>query len=241
MRRIIAAVTSSITRPAVKTGAVNCFLGNRFEDQGPIDHRLGARHAWSAVAFAPTRRRHVAAVVEFRRQPPRRCDGPVMAIVPHSVWLAGFTALMLAAAIVDLRRLVIPSPLSADCACCGSLNLKPAATISAALATVGCAAAVFAGGAVLFSRGLIGGGDVKLLAVASLSAGADAVPPLLVMTALIGGLRPVPADPARRADRLPAHRRRADRQPRQWRAPGAGPLRRGDRRRGAGRNPPTAF
>ena len=140
MRRIIAAVTSSITRPAVKTGAVNCFLGNRFEDQGPIDHRLGARHAWSAVAFAPTRRRHVAAVVEFRRQPPRRCDGPVMAIVPHSVWLAGFTALMLAAAIVDLRRLVIPNPLVGGLCVLWLLDLETSSpAISAALATVGSA------------------------------------------------------------------------------------------------------
>ena len=166
-----------------------------------------------------------------------------MAIVPHSVWLAGFTALMLAAAIVDLRRLVIPNPLVGGLCVLWLLDLETSPpAISAALATIGCAAAVFAGGAVLFSRGLIGGGDVKLLAVASLWAGADAVPPLLVMTALIGGLlalfllTPLGVWIASRS-----HRCRADRQPRQWRAPGAGPLRRGDRRRRAGRNPPTAF
>lgn len=114
---------------------------------------------------------------------------PVMAILPHPVWLAGFSALMIAAAFIDLRRLVIPNPLIGGLCVLWLLDLETSAQpASTVLATIGCAAAVFAGGAVLFSRGLIGGGDVKLLAVASLWAGADAVPPLLVMTALIGGL-----------------------------------------------------
>lgn len=112
-----------------------------------------------------------------------------MAIVAHSVWLAGFTALMIGAAIVDLRRLVIPNPLIGGLCVLWLLDIGTGSqAISAALATVGCATAVFVGGAVLFSRGLIGGGDVKLLAAASLWAGADAVPPLLVMTALFGGV-----------------------------------------------------
>ncbi len=112
-----------------------------------------------------------------------------MTMVPHPVWLAGFTALMIAAAIVDWRRLVIPNPLVGGLCVLWLLDLETGSqAVSAALATVGCAAAVFAGGALLFARGLIGGGDVKLLAAASLWAGAEAVPPLLVMTALIGGL-----------------------------------------------------
>jgi prepilin peptidase CpaA len=40
----------------------------------------------------------------------------------------------------------------------------------------------------LFSRGLLGGGDVKLLAVATLWAGPAATLPLLVLTGLLGGL-----------------------------------------------------
>ena len=114
---------------------------------------------------------------------------PVMAILPHPVWLAGFSALMIAAAFIDLHRLIIPNPLIGGLCVLWLLDLETSAQpASNVLATIGCAAAVFAGGAVLFSRGLIGGGDVKLLAVASLWAGADAVPPLLVITALIGGL-----------------------------------------------------
>ena len=110
-----------------------------------------------------------------------------MTIDPY--WLAGFAGLMVAAAIVDFRHLVIPNPLIGGLCVLWLLDLEtsPSAT-PAALAAVGCAAAVFLGGAVLFSRGLLGGGDVKLLAAATLWAGADAVPPLLVLTGLIGGL-----------------------------------------------------
>jgi prepilin peptidase CpaA len=60
------------------------------------------------------------------------------------------------------------------------------------LATAGfaalCAAAVFIVGALLFSRGLIGGGDVKLLAAATLWAGPGATLPLLFLTGLLGGV-----------------------------------------------------
>jgi prepilin peptidase CpaA len=109
---------------------------------------------------------------------------------PHFVWLAGFVALMIAAAIVDFRRLVIPNPLIGGLCVMWLLALEttPNATLAAAIAAIGCAAAIFLCGAVLFARGLIGGGDVKLLAAASLWAGADAVPPLLLLTGLIGGL-----------------------------------------------------
>ncbi len=112
-----------------------------------------------------------------------------MAILPHPVWLAGFSALMIAAAFIDLHRLIIPNPLIGALCVLWLLDFEwGSEPASAALVTVGCAVAVFVGGAVLFSRGLIGGGDVKLLAAASLWAGAGAVPPLLVLTALIGGV-----------------------------------------------------
>ena len=47
---------------------------------------------------------------------------------------------------------------------------------------------VFVAGALLFSRGLIGGGDVKLLTAATLWAGPGLTPALLIVTALLGGL-----------------------------------------------------
>jgi prepilin peptidase CpaA len=113
-----------------------------------------------------------------------------MTIDPYFVWLTGFAGLMIAAAIIDFRRLVIPNPLIGGLCILWLLHLETTsrATPAATLAAVGCAAAVFLVGAVPFSRGLIGGGDVKLLAAAALWAGADALPPLLLLTALIGGL-----------------------------------------------------
>jgi len=53
---------------------------------------------------------------------------------------------------------------------------------------VGCAAAVFAAGAVGFALGALGGGDVKLLAASSLFAGPALLPEFLLVTALTGGL-----------------------------------------------------
>jgi prepilin peptidase CpaA len=113
-----------------------------------------------------------------------------MTIDPYFVWLTGFAGLMIAAAIIDFRRLVIPNPLIGGLCVLWLLDLETTsrATPAAAVAAIACAMAVFLVGAVMFSRGLIGGGDVKLLAVAALWAGADAFPPLLLLTALIGGL-----------------------------------------------------
>jgi prepilin peptidase CpaA len=103
--------------------------------------------------------------------------------------LVGFVALMIAAAVGDFRRLVIPNWLVL--ALCALWPLHIATTGAVALATVPIsifvAAAVLAAGAFLFARGLVGGGDVKLLAAASLWAGPSGVLRLLLMTALCGG------------------------------------------------------
>lgn len=47
---------------------------------------------------------------------------------------------------------------------------------------------LLAGGAVLFARGWMGGGDVKLLAVTALWLGPAATPALVLLTAIAGGL-----------------------------------------------------
>ena len=80
---------------------------------------------------------------------------------PRLVWLTGFAGLMIAAAIVDFRRLIIPNPLVGGLCVLWLLDLETTSDASPAtvIATIGCAAAVFLVGAVLFSRGLIGGGD----------------------------------------------------------------------------------
>jgi prepilin peptidase CpaA len=47
---------------------------------------------------------------------------------------------------------------------------------------------VFLGGAVLFARGYLGGGDVKLLSAATLWAGPAGTPSLLLLTGVLGGV-----------------------------------------------------
>jgi prepilin peptidase CpaA len=101
--------------------------------------------------------------------------------------LAGFAGLMLAAAIEDCRRLVIPNAFVVALLLLWPFFLLTTPDKIAALWGLGCAVLTFLFGAILFARGYCGGGDVKLLAVASLWAGAGALPPLLVLTALFGG------------------------------------------------------
>jgi prepilin peptidase CpaA len=108
----------------------------------------------------------------------------------HQIALCGFAVVMAAAAIEDLRRLVIPNPLVLALCALWLLHLGTAAdlTLTAGLAAVGGAAAVFLAGAALFARGLIGGGDVKLFSAAALWAGVDGLAPLFAFTGLIGGI-----------------------------------------------------
>ena len=111
-------------------------------------------------------------------------------IAPHLVPLAGFAGLMATAAFEDLRRLIIPNGLILGLCALWPIHIAtaPALTLAAAGTATLCAAAVFIVGALLFSRGLIGGGDVKLLAAATLWAGPAATVSLLVLTSLLGGL-----------------------------------------------------
>src|SRR6516162_3360315 len=104
--------------------------------------------------------------------------------------LAGFVALMAVAAFEDFRRLVIPNGVVIGLCVLWPFQLAaaPGASLITGMAAIGCGFAVFFAGALLFSRGLIGGGDVKLLAAATLWAGPGGTLPLLVLTGLLGGL-----------------------------------------------------
>jgi prepilin peptidase CpaA len=108
----------------------------------------------------------------------------------HLLPLAGFAGLMLIAAVEDLRRLVIPNAVVMGLCTLWPLQLASTADISlsGSAGAALCAAAVFAGGALLFSRGVMGGGDVKLLTAATLWAGPGGTPALLIVTAVLGGL-----------------------------------------------------
>ena len=90
--------------------------------------------------------------------------------------LSLFTAVMAVAAFEDFRRLNIPNLLPLLLCAVWPLYVaaapSPGGTVRCALGAVGVALAVFLAGAVLFARGWLGGGDVKLLSAATLWAGA---------------------------------------------------------------------
>jgi prepilin peptidase CpaA len=101
--------------------------------------------------------------------------------------LALFAAVMAVAAFEDFRRLMIPNLLPILLCAAWPVYFAVNPTLYGGLASVGGALAVFLVGAVLFARGYLGGGDVKLLSAAALWAGPAGLPTLLLLTAVIGG------------------------------------------------------
>ena len=110
-----------------------------------------------------------------------------MAVYLQLAALIGFAGLMMAAAFEDLRRLTIPNQVTIALCLLWPLYMTAQPSMGAVLGGLGCAAIVFIAGALLFSRGYLGGGDVKLLAAATLWAGPAATPALLMLTGVLGG------------------------------------------------------
>jgi prepilin peptidase CpaA len=111
-----------------------------------------------------------------------------MTLNTQAIALTAFTVVMVAAAIEDFRRYVIPNLLPILLVAVWPLYFAATApTLYGALAAIGCAAAVFLGGVVLFALGQLGGGDVKLLSAAALWAGPAGTPELLILTGVLGG------------------------------------------------------
>ena len=105
--------------------------------------------------------------------------------------LIAFAALLLVAAWQDLRTMSIADRLSLGVAAAflvWALAGLAGGTLSwlAIGWAVACALGVFAGSTLLFAIGALGGGDVKLLAVASLFAGPGLMAELIMVTALAG-------------------------------------------------------
>lgn len=96
-------------------------------------------------------------------------------------------ALLVWAAASDMQRYVIPNRI-----CLSLLALYPGYAVGLTPAEIGIAAAiavaVFAVGAGLFSFGIMGGGDVKLLAAMSLWAGGPMFPVFVLLTSAAGGV-----------------------------------------------------
>jgi prepilin peptidase CpaA len=109
-----------------------------------------------------------------------------MIVQLHAIALTAF-AVVVAAAIEDFRRLIIPNLLPIILCVLWPVYFVAAPSLTGGLAALGCAVAVFLVGAVLFARGFLGGGDVKLLAAATLWAGPTDTPALLVLIGVLGG------------------------------------------------------
>ncbi len=100
-----------------------------------------------------------------------------------------FAVVMAAAAIEDFRRQIIPNLLPVLLCIFWPLQLYAmSAGVYDIVAALGCGLAAFLVGAVLFARGYLGGGDVKLLAAVILWAGPAQTLQLLMLTAVLGGV-----------------------------------------------------
>lgn len=101
--------------------------------------------------------------------------------------LAGFGALVIWAALSDIRDFIIPNRVV------GAILLLYPVHASTSLVTVNwpadlvVGAVVFFVGAVLFRMKFVGGGDVKLLAVVTIWAGSGLALPMILVTVLAGG------------------------------------------------------
>lgn len=108
-------------------------------------------------------------------------------IAGHIAIVAAFCVLLGWAALSDLQRRVIPNRISV-----AILALYPAHALTLSASQVAWSVAVAAGvlilGMVVFARGWIGGGDVKLLSVVALWAGWPLAIELAVVTSLFGAV-----------------------------------------------------
>lgn len=101
-------------------------------------------------------------------------------------------ALFLVAAATDALERRIPNAVSLGLALAGigriAVDAAAGGTLGSVAADLAAASGVFALGAAGFRFGLLGGGDVKLLAAGALWLGAADLPPYLTTTALAGGI-----------------------------------------------------
>lgn len=100
-------------------------------------------------------------------------------------------ALLLVAAYIDIRRFIIPNWLNAALLALG-LFYAALSSFSASsfpwIPHLACFALFFAAGTLMFGFGLLGGGDVKLMAVVAFWSGSQYLMGFLVYTAVAGGV-----------------------------------------------------
>lgn len=117
---------------------------------------------------------------------------PMIPMIVSQVLLIALAGLLVWAAMNDAHSMLIPNRISA--AVVGlwfpyvAAQLVAGGAMHPILLAPLVALGVFAAGIVLFARGMMGGGDVKLLAGVTLWAGPELVVPFVLITLLAGGL-----------------------------------------------------
>jgi prepilin peptidase CpaA len=101
---------------------------------------------------------------------------------------AAAAILLLIACYHDLRHRRIHNWISFAVTVVASLKWGASGELAPALAAVAAAGFVFVFSALLFCQGWIGGGDVKLMSATVFLLGAPEALPLLLLTAVIGGI-----------------------------------------------------
>lgn len=104
------------------------------------------------------------------------------------ICIAGFLALMILAALEDIRSRRIPNWLTGSVAALYPLYVLAAPASVAWASALGAAVAVFLMGWLLFARGIMGGGDVKLITAVTLWAGLEHLALFAAVTSLTGGI-----------------------------------------------------
>jgi prepilin peptidase CpaA len=108
--------------------------------------------------------------------------------VLHVPGLLAFAAVLVWAAIGDMRRLIIPNWISAAVAGLFVLHVLTSPVPVSVLGGVAVGTATLAAGVGLFACNLMGGGDVKLMSAIALWAGPTRILDFLFVTAITGGL-----------------------------------------------------
>ena len=110
------------------------------------------------------------------------------AVIADRAAVAAFLGVLAVAAGWDVTRYRIPNGATVAVLAIWPAHAAITLAPSAWLESVAVAAAVFAVGLLLFSRRIVGGGDVKLITATALWAGPPAIATLVTVTALVGGL-----------------------------------------------------
>ena len=100
-------------------------------------------------------------------------------------------ALVVLAALIDIRKFIIPNWLNAALLVLGLLFALTTTFHGSGfnwVTHIACCVLFFAAGTLLFAAGFMGGGDVKLLSVLAFWAGPNYLLPFLVYTAAAGGV-----------------------------------------------------